>query len=187
MSAQTWAAITALVVATVATTTAVQAQGEIFERGNQLYQQEDYQAAAEAYEAVLAAGFESAELHYNLGNAWFKSGDLGRSKQARDRSVANRDTVLQNEITAHGLQQEAALWQHAHAGNLESITALHQQDVVLRAVGESVEVPAPRHHRGPRQCDQLFTFTRDQVTHRRLSLRNLAQARSPECDRSAAE
>jgi tetratricopeptide (TPR) repeat protein len=63
------------------------AQDEIFQRGNQLYQAEDYPAAIEAYEAVLAAGFESHDLHYNLGNAYFKTGDLGRSILAWERSL----------------------------------------------------------------------------------------------------
>jgi tetratricopeptide (TPR) repeat protein len=57
----------------------VGAQEEIFERGNQLYQAEDYPAAVEAYEAVSAAGFEGYALYYNLGNAYFKIGELGRS------------------------------------------------------------------------------------------------------------
>ena len=55
----------------------VHAQESIFERGNQLYQEADYTGAIETYEAVLSAGFESADLHYNLGNAYFKEGDLG--------------------------------------------------------------------------------------------------------------
>ena len=63
------------------------AQEEIFEQGNQLYQAEDYDAAIEAYEAVLAGGFESHELHYNLGNAYFKAGDLGRSILSWERAL----------------------------------------------------------------------------------------------------
>jgi tetratricopeptide (TPR) repeat protein len=55
------------------------AQDEIVARGNQAYQDGDYAAAVEAYEAVEAAGFQSAGLQYNLGNAYFKSGALGRS------------------------------------------------------------------------------------------------------------
>ena len=63
------------------------AQDEIFQRGNQLYQAGDYGAAVEAYEAVLASGFESHELHYNLGNAYFKTGDLGRSILSWERAL----------------------------------------------------------------------------------------------------
>jgi tetratricopeptide (TPR) repeat protein len=66
------------------------AQSEIFERGNQLYQEGDFAGAIEAYQAVQAAGFESPELYYNLGNAYFKSGDLGRSILWWERALARR-------------------------------------------------------------------------------------------------
>jgi tetratricopeptide (TPR) repeat protein len=75
------------------------AQQEILERGNQLYLEGDYAGAVEAYEAVLDAGFESVALHYNLGNAYFKSGELGRSILAweRARTLAPNDPdVLAN-------------------------------------------------------------------------------------------
>lgn len=54
-------------------------QEEIVARGNQAYQDGDYRAAIESYEAVLEAGFRSAGLEYNLGNAYFKAGELGRA------------------------------------------------------------------------------------------------------------
>ncbi|MDH3423313.1 MAG: tetratricopeptide repeat protein, partial [Gemmatimonadota bacterium] len=57
----------------------VAAQDEIVVRGNEAYQDEDYAGAIEAYQAVLDAGFRSAGLEYNLGNAYFKSGRLGRA------------------------------------------------------------------------------------------------------------
>jgi tetratricopeptide (TPR) repeat protein len=66
---------------------ALLAQDEIFQQGNQLYQAGDYAAAVEAYEAVLASGLESHELHYNLGNAHFKAGDLGRSILSWERAL----------------------------------------------------------------------------------------------------
>jgi hypothetical protein len=64
------------------------AQEEIFARGNQLYQEGDFEGAIEAYEAVRTAGFEGASLHYNLGNAYFKAGDLGRSILEWERALA---------------------------------------------------------------------------------------------------
>ncbi len=63
------------------------AQQEIFAQGNQFYQAEDYLAAAEAYEAVRAGGFESPDLHYNLGNAYFQIGDLGQSILSWERAL----------------------------------------------------------------------------------------------------
>jgi tetratricopeptide (TPR) repeat protein len=71
----------------LATPPVIEAQAEIFEHGNQLYQQEDFAAAAAAYEAVLAAGWESAALHYNLGNAYFKTRELGRAILEWERAL----------------------------------------------------------------------------------------------------
>ena len=81
-------AAAAWVVVAVAVPAAASAQGELLEQGNQLYQQEDFQGAVEAYLAVLAAGWESAPLHYNLGNAYFKTGELGRAILEWERAVA---------------------------------------------------------------------------------------------------
>jgi len=79
-------------------------QEEIFERGNQLYQAGDYPAAIEAYETVGAAGFESYALHYNLGNAYFKVGDLGRSILNWERALTlepgAEDAVANLELAA---------------------------------------------------------------------------------------
>ncbi len=64
------------------------AQVGIYEQANQLYQAEDYAGAIEAYGAVLAGGFESHDLHYNLGNAHFKVGNLGLAILSWERALA---------------------------------------------------------------------------------------------------
>jgi hypothetical protein len=64
-----------------------EAQHDVFLRGNELYLEEDYGGAVEAYEAVLASGFQSGELHYNLGNAHFKAGNLGLSILSWERAL----------------------------------------------------------------------------------------------------
>jgi len=43
-----------------------------FERGNSLYQKGNYEEAVTAYESVLQTKKQSAELYYNLGNAYYK-------------------------------------------------------------------------------------------------------------------
>ncbi len=43
-----------------------------FEQGNKLYEKEQYEQAAAAYESVLATGKHSAALYFNLGNAYYK-------------------------------------------------------------------------------------------------------------------
>ena len=44
---------------------------------NQLYEAGQFAEAAVAYQALADAGVEDGTLYYNLGNAYFKAGDLG--------------------------------------------------------------------------------------------------------------
>ena len=50
-----------------------------FFRGNALYGEGKYAEAAAEYEKVLASGVESGPVYFNLGNAYFKSGDVGHT------------------------------------------------------------------------------------------------------------
>lgn len=54
-------------------------QERFFEDGNRLYQQGDYQAALANYQRIIDSDLESAALHYNIGNAYFKLGQLGEA------------------------------------------------------------------------------------------------------------
>ena len=47
-----------------------------FSAANELYRSVKYEEAARAYERIVANGYESAALYYNLGNAWFKAGNV---------------------------------------------------------------------------------------------------------------
>ncbi len=50
-----------------------------FVRANELYKQREYDSAVQAYTEIINEGVESASLYFNLGNAYFKQGDLGRA------------------------------------------------------------------------------------------------------------
>jgi tetratricopeptide (TPR) repeat protein len=50
---------------------------ELFEAGNNAYEEGRYEEAASAYEKILAYGVRDPRVHYNLGNAYFKLGKLG--------------------------------------------------------------------------------------------------------------
>ena len=64
------------------------AQESMFEDGNRQYQDGDYESALSSYLQVLEAGFESGALYYNIGNCYFKLGDLGRSILFYERALA---------------------------------------------------------------------------------------------------
>lgn len=55
------------------------APADRFQAGNQLYQAGDYQGALDAYLGLFDEGLESGELHYNIGNAYYKLGEIGRA------------------------------------------------------------------------------------------------------------
>ena len=57
-----------------------------FDRANALYDSQQYTAAAAAYEEIARAGKASAALYFNLGNAWFKAGQMGRAIAAYRRA-----------------------------------------------------------------------------------------------------
>ena len=71
------------------------AQRALFDEGNRLYQEGDFAGAVTSYGAVLEGGFESVELYYNLGNAHFRTGEIGRAVLNYERAVrldpANED------------------------------------------------------------------------------------------------
>ena len=53
-----------------------------FESANKLYEEGKYREAATAYASLLQSGETSAALYFNLGNAFFKSGQIGRAVAA---------------------------------------------------------------------------------------------------------
>lgn len=51
----------------------------VFDEGNALYNQGNYTKAIEKYTSIINNGSESAELYYNLGNAYYKINDIANS------------------------------------------------------------------------------------------------------------
>lgn len=45
----------------------------VFDKGNQLYGEGEFEKALEEYKKIIDSGHESAELYYNMGNACYKS------------------------------------------------------------------------------------------------------------------
>lgn len=58
---------------------AAEAVETIISEGNGHYMNREYDLAAKRYQDVIAQGFESGELYYNLGNAYFKQGKLAEA------------------------------------------------------------------------------------------------------------
>jgi tetratricopeptide (TPR) repeat protein len=78
----------------------LKAQEAEFGEGNRLYADKDYPGAIESYQEVLSGGVESAALYYNLGNAYFKAGDLGYAvlNYLRARRLAPSDENVRHNL-----------------------------------------------------------------------------------------
>ncbi len=61
---------------------------EAWRRGNEAYLRGDYAAAVAAYEEVDRQGGASADVAYNLGDAYFRKGALGPAIWAFERALA---------------------------------------------------------------------------------------------------
>jgi tetratricopeptide (TPR) repeat protein len=64
-----------------------QAPGE-FAKGNQEFGAGHFKEAIDAYEELVRSGTLSANLFYDLGNAYFRAGDFGRSILNYERAIA---------------------------------------------------------------------------------------------------
>ncbi len=62
-------------------------QRSFFEEGNQLYLSGDFTNALDRYLQVVEDGYRSAPLYYNLGNTYFKLGDIGYSILYYERAL----------------------------------------------------------------------------------------------------
>ena len=71
-----------------------------FESANKLYEEGKFAEAAAAYENVGQSGKASAALYFNLGNAWFKSGQIGRAIAAyrQAEQITPRDPDLRANL-----------------------------------------------------------------------------------------
>jgi|Deesub1362B_J571_1020462.scaffolds.fasta_scaffold00638_3 tetratricopeptide (TPR) repeat protein len=62
----------------------------LFQKGNDLYRQEKYEEALQAYQEILDMGYESADLYYNIGNAYYKLGEYPRAILFYERALRLR-------------------------------------------------------------------------------------------------
>ncbi len=59
----------------------------LVQQGNDAYNRSHYDTAIAAYNAVLDAGYESATLYYNLGNAYYRQEEYGQSILNYERAL----------------------------------------------------------------------------------------------------
>ena len=72
-------------------------QVEIWNSANDAYGKGAYDEAIVAYDSLLASGYESAKLYYNLGNAYFKNNRIGKA-------ILNYNRALQLAPSSEDIQ-----------------------------------------------------------------------------------
>lgn len=79
-----------------------------FENANQLYRSGGYEKAAKIYEEILAQGYESPELYYNLGNCYYKSNNVPAAilQFERARKLKPQDEDIVHNLTLANLRTE---------------------------------------------------------------------------------
>lgn len=84
----------------------------LFVAGNVAFERGDYAQAVDSYTALANRGVENGSLAYNLGNAYFKLGDLGRAvlwyERARQLDPRNED-VRENLALVRSLVRDKQL------------------------------------------------------------------------------
>ena len=90
-----------------------------FDAANRLYDQGKYAEAATGFEKLIQSKNTSLALYYNLGNAFYKSGQMGRAIGAyrtaermtpRDPDLRANLRFARNQV--QGPTQASATWQH---------------------------------------------------------------------------
>ncbi len=72
----------------------------------QLYRENNFSAAAEIYENLIRQGWTSGEILYNLGNAYYKQGELGKAilNYERARRFLGNDPDLELNLKIANLR-----------------------------------------------------------------------------------
>jgi tetratricopeptide (TPR) repeat protein len=80
----------------------INAQDTRFEDANTLYNQEKYSEAATQYEEILATDVASAKLYFNLGNAYYKMGQIApcilNYERAQQLAPNDKDIIYNLEL-----------------------------------------------------------------------------------------
>lgn len=77
-----------------------QSPSETMPLANQLYEEGHFSEAAQSYQQLVDRGIEHSNLYYNLGNAYFKLGEIGRAilNYKRAAQLNPRDADIRSNL-----------------------------------------------------------------------------------------
>lgn len=114
-----------LILCVVLPAAGVEDPNALFSAANEAYREGDFGEAIRQYEQIRAGGLESGELYYNLGTAYFKGDDLGRSVVNLHRALrflprdgdirANLEFVTERTLDREIARAEIPPWKLARA------------------------------------------------------------------------
>ncbi|UCD37717.1 MAG: tetratricopeptide repeat protein [Fidelibacterota bacterium] len=64
-----------------------QSEDEIYRRGMEAYQNEQWSLAIQEFESILRRGYQAEVLYYNLGNAYYRGGDVAGAVWAYEKAL----------------------------------------------------------------------------------------------------
>ncbi len=80
---------------------------ELFMQGCDLYQKGDFDGARKCFETIVERGIRNANVYFNLGNAYFKNGEVGKAiacyRRAEVLSPHDRDIKANLEVARAGV------------------------------------------------------------------------------------
>ncbi len=84
-----------------------------YQRANVYYEQAKYDEAIKQYNSILESGLESGNLYYNIGNCYFKKGELGKAilnyEKARRLIPLDKDLESNYEYATSQIKSQVIL------------------------------------------------------------------------------
>ena len=73
---------------------------EIFDGANKFYMDEKYQEAVNEYMKILNTGYENGAIYFNLGNAYYKLGNIGKAilYYEKAKKIFHNDEDINNNL-----------------------------------------------------------------------------------------
>ncbi len=87
---------------------------DVIRKGNNFYQNKEYEKAIIAYEQLIREGYEGISLYYNLGNAYYRTGKIGFA-------ILNYERALELSPSDEDIQYNLAL---ANAKTIDRVEML---------------------------------------------------------------
>lgn len=126
----------ALLIALLAATALAQPDSvEVMSQANIAYQRGEYDTAARLYQSLVDSGVQNSVVYFNLGSAYYETGDMGRAllNYRRAQALNPRDGDVNRSLGR--VRSERTDIQGDETGLLEGLAALTGSTLTLTELG----------------------------------------------------